>query len=433
MSSFFRGPRSLVALLAGGALLAARPAAADPAAEARFHDDLARHHYDRGDFEAAVREFFLEERLAPNPRIVFNIALCFEELRRDQDAFLYFSEYLGSEDHDPGRRSHAESTLAKLERRVARILVKSTPPGGDVFVDQQEHGSYGTTPRVVAVQPGEHTVFVSLPGYRTAEAKTSVKKGEQVEVTLAPVRIVGTLAVASPVPGQVLVNTPEGEQIAQGSTPFSAALPPGTYEVTVRAKGYLPWTAAASVEADGRTQTTALPQPAPAETGDITVTSNVTGALVELDGQPVGFSPTVLARVPVGPHKLLARAPSVLPWSGTVDVASEKREWVTVSLEAPAKVERSSATWVAGGLGVAGLAAAGVFAVLAAKTHGDFEAAGPGSDRASLHDRGVAYDTAADVLLISGAVALTASAILYFTTAETHKRESSASISRSAR
>jgi outer membrane receptor for ferrienterochelin and colicins len=421
-------------LLVGLALCApSRSAHADPAAEARFHDDLARKQYDGGQFEAAVREFFLEQRAAPNPRISFNIALCFEELKRDEDSFLYFSEYLASDDKDPDRRAHAEDAVKKLESRVARVLVKSTTPGADILVDQREHGSYGKTPRVVAMPAGDHRVSVDLPGYRSAEVTVSAKKGVQAEIEVNLVRIVGALTITSPVPGTAEVRTAAGEKLASGATPLSASVPPGTYEIGLSAKGYLPWTGVATVEADKATSTAAAPLPAPTETGDITVTSNVRGALVELDGQPAGFSPTILPTVSVGRHTLRTRAPSLLPWSGEVNVASDQREWVTVSLEPPAAVQRSSATWVVGGLGVASLGAAGVFAILASKAHSDFNAASPETDRANLRDRGVTLNTTADVLLVTGAIALGSAIVLYFTSAETKRRDSSASIARSAR
>lgn len=408
-------------------------ASADPAAEARFHDDLARQRYGAGDFEGAAREFFIEQRVAPNPRITFNLAVCFEQLHRDDDAYLYFSEYLGSDDQDKERREHADATVKRLEKRIARVLVKSTPPGADILVDQKEHGSYGKAPRVIAVSPGEHHIWAELSGFRPAETTVSVKKGEAVEVALAPVQIVGTLKVASAVPGQVEVRTPGGDTVAQGATPLTASVPVGPYQITVRAKGYLPWTGLTNVEADASVETTATLQVSPAETGDITVTSNVPGALVELDGQPVGFSPTVLSGIAAGAHQLRARAPSVLSWSGKIDVAAEQREWVTLALEKPTKVQHSSATWVVGGLGVASLCASGVFGLLAANAHRDFETASLDADRAALRDRGITMNTAADVLLVTGAVALAAGVVLYFTSAEARQRESSAAIARSAR
>lgn len=408
-------------------------ALADPAAEARFHDEAARKHYEAGDYEKALREFFLEQRSAPNPRIAFNIALCFQELKKDEDAYHFYREYLASSDDDRERRTTAESTLRQLETRVARVRVETGSVAADVYVDQRAYGSYGQTPLVIAVPAGEHQLWVELDGYRSATAKFTARKGEEVRVELHPERILGEMDVASVVPGTARVTTADGEAIARGPTPLKVKVPPGTYQLTVSAPGYLPWAGVTTVVADRVAQATAAPQAAPVPTGDITVTSNLAGALVVLDGEPAGFTPTVLSGIAQGRHQLGAKSEGVVPWLGPVDVGSEARSWVTVSLEPPTRFHHSSATWLAGGLGGAALAGASVFGILAAHTHSDFAAADPSSDRSALRERGIALNTAADVLLVTGVVALGTAVVLYFTTTEKHGRESSASITSSKR
>ncbi len=403
-------------------------AQADPAAEARFHDEQARSHYAQGNYEKAVREFLLEQRAAPNPRIVFNIALCFQQLKRDEDAHHYFREYLDSSDPDEARRTRAEQALSVLDAKVARLLVESSVPGADVYVDQREYGSYGKTPRVVALAAGEHQIWIELAGHRTATTKVTARLGEQVRVRLEPERIVGQLQVLSSASGTARVTTASGDVVAEGATPLATSLPPGTYRISVTASGHLPWHDVASVGADRAVEVEALPLQSPKPSSDITVTSNVPGALVELDGQPIGFTPTVLAGVPIGPHRLTTKAGRLLPWSGAVQVDAGRRAWVTVTLEQPAQVRRSLATWVVGGLGLATLGASGVLGVLAAQAHSDFESQSPNVDRSALRERGVALNTATDVLLVSSLIALGTAGVLYFTTSETRGRASSASV-----
>jgi len=110
-------------------LLTPALAQADPAAQARFHDELARGHYEAGRFESALREFFLEQRVSPNPRIAFNIALCFQELKRNEEGFQYFNEYLSSQDDDAERRAYAERVVESLKPQLALVSIRSTPAG----------------------------------------------------------------------------------------------------------------------------------------------------------------------------------------------------------------------------------------------------------------------------------------------------------------
>ena len=409
----------------------ATPAAADPAAQARFHDELARNHYKAGRFEQALREFFLEQRISPNPRIAFNIALCFQELKRKEEAFQYFSEYLTSADDDAERRAYAERVVGELNKSLALVRVQSAPEGAAIYVDRRELGSYGVTPKVIALTPGEHQVWVELAGYRPATGKIEARRAEEVAMNLAPERIVGKLSVTSPARGQVAVQSASGEVLGSGAAPLEVSLPPGSYEVRMTAPGHLPWATVARIDPDQIARVTAVPQLAPAPTGSITVTSNVAGALVELNGEPAGFSPAVLSNVKTGTHQVRVRSPALLPWSGTVDVAAEERSWLTVSLEEPPKQRVSTTTWIAGGIGAAAWVTGGVLAILAVQTHSEFEDAPTGTDRSALRERGMTLNTATDVALITGALATGTAVVLYFTTKEVRGRPSAASLTRS--
>jgi hypothetical protein len=408
-------------------------ARADPAGQARFHDELARNHYNAGRFEQALREFFLEQRLSPNPRIAFNIALCFQELKRKEEAFQYLTEYLASPDADAERRAYAERVAGNLKPSLALVRVESTPPGASIYVDRRELGSYGVTPKLVALTPGEHQVWAELDGYRTATGKITARQGEELPLPLAPERIVGTLNVTSPLPGQAAVRDSAGAVLAQGMTPLQASVPPGSYEVSVTAPGFMTWTGIARIEAEKEASVTAALLPAPEPTGSITVTSNVPGALVELNGEPVGFSPTVLPSVKTGPQRLRVASPSLLPWTGSVDVAPDKRAWLTVSLEDPPTVRQSPATWIAGGMAATALVTGSVLAIFAAKTHADFENATTGTDRNALRERGMTLNTAADIAFVTAGVAALTTVVLYFTTKEVRGRPSAASLSVSQR
>lgn len=418
----------LIALLVVAVLLTPTAARADAAAQARFHDEQARIHYQKGRFEEAIREFYQSLQLAPNPRITFNIALCFEQLDRPADAFMLFSEYVASSEPSEQRQAYAKQAITGLLPSIARLEVESEPPGATIYVDRRELGDYGRTPRVIAVEPGSHRVWVELAGHRQAASEVQAVQGDLAQVSLAPERILGRLEVRAPVSARAEIRTPEGKVVAQGATPLDAALPPGPYEVQVFADDHEPWRGLSAVRADETAAVAAAPEPLPPPTGEMTITSNVSGAVIELDGQPAAFAPTVLGTLPIGRHDLAVRSPGLLPWRGPVEIGADHRTWVTVSLEKPAETTRSPFTWVMGGLGAAALVGAGITGGLALATHDDFEAAVNQTDRAELRDRGQALNTTADVLLVTGIASLAAGAILYFATETTSGRPSSASI-----
>lgn len=416
--------------------LAAPAARADAAAEARFHDERARAAFASREYETALAEFFVVRRLIPNPRVDFNVALCFERLGREPEAFSHFYGFLA----DPSSRapelgelrSYAEAAVARVAPRVALVEITTTPPGATVYLDRREHGGYGTTPCLLAVAPGEHRVWVELDGYRPAEADLVAVVGERRSLTLAPSRVVGRLEVTAITPGHARVLDPRGATVASGPTPLRAELPPGSYEIEVTAAGRQPWRGVAQVVADEVVRRQAVPLPSPDAFGDLAVSSNVPGATIELDGRPAGFSPVVLTGLMPGEHQLHVASEDVVPWSGPVAVHAGERTWVTVSLDEPASTVRSPFTWAFGGIALATGFAGAAMAVVAASRHAEFDDAAE-DQRAALRAAGRSANLTADVLLGVGAVSLATALTLYVRTARPRGGRSEATVARDAR
>jgi hypothetical protein len=220
--------------------------------------------------------------------------------------------------------------------------------------------------------------------------------------------------------------------VAEGPTPLRAELPPATYEVVLNASGHLPWKGLAAVRADETLEYRAVPERSPPPTGDITVTANVSGAVIELDGKGAGFTPGVLRDLEVGRHRIALNSEGVLPWTGEVDVQPNERAWVTVNLDRPATTVRSPVTWVVGGIGAFSLVSGGVMAGLAAHQRSQFDQVAE-QNKADARDLGRTYDLAADILLGTGIVALGASVYLYFNTATRQGGQSAATLARGKR
>lgn len=419
--------------------LAAPVVRADLAAEARFHDELAREHYAARRYDRALREFFTEQRLAPNPRILFNIALCFEQLRREGEAFLFFTEYLASEDQDTERRSYAASAVARIEPRLALVEVTSDPPGAAIYVDQREHGEYGRTPRLLPLTPGTRTIHLELEGHRTVSVDVVARIGARASAQASLVRVVGQLSVIGPEGAQLTVRDATGAVAHEGRLPSQADLAPGDYVLEVNAEGHEPWRGLVRVEADRTVQLEARPSPLPPPTGALTVTSGTSGAVVELDGEAVGFTPVVLPDLTLGRHRVRVRHPGLQPWAGDVETVADERAWLTVTLEPEAQVQRSPLTWGVGILGAA-LAVGGIVTGgVALDVRSQYDALRMQSDSAvaaelvALRERGSALNVATDVLLLSGVVALAAAVVLYFATEYVEHRRSRGSVTRGER
>jgi hypothetical protein len=428
---------ALVALLL---LAGPAPAAADDAAEARFHDSLAREHYSSRRYELAIREFMLANRLAPNPRLLFNIALCFEQLDRPAEAFAYYTEYERAGEDAPERRAAATTALVRLRPRLALVDVVSEPPGGRIYVDEPDVGSYGETPRVLALPPGTRRILVERDGHHRGEATVEARTGseEQVVVRLEP--IVGTLRVTAAIPASVRVLTLEGVVVAEGETPFEARVPPGHYQVVAVAEGRVPFRdPVVEVPRDAVVERRAALVRPPRGTGEMTVTASAPGATVEVDGEALGFAPLLLPQVTAGRHRIRLRHPDLRPWSGTVVLEPDERLFVTVGLGRPDAGQPTPATWALGGVGATMLLSAaftGAFAVVNRNNAVDGASSRGSGDLAQLEilrDRARLLNVTTDALLLAGTSLLVTAIVLYFTTREPGARESRAFITRGER
>jgi PEGA domain/Protein kinase domain len=177
---------------------------------------------------------------------------------------------------------------AKAETRTAavpveepgRLLVRSTPTGGEVFVDGKE---LGRTPESLGgFALGSHHVRVTHAGYVDAERRVTITHARPTQVI--------SLALAR-------------ERSPEPPRRTAQAAPP--------------------------------PPPAPAAhgSGAVRVESRPAGASVYVDGNLVGTTPMSLPAVDAGDHAFRLARDGYKPWTATVRVAAGEQNRVTGSLE----------------------------------------------------------------------------------------------------
>ena len=223
-------------------------------------------------------------------------------------------------------------------------------------------------------------------------------------------------------------------------------LPPGDYELALAAAGHEEWRDLARVTGGEAMRADARPSPLPAPTGDLTVTSSAAGALIEIDGEPSGFAPTVIAGIDAGPHRVHVSHSGLEPWAGDISVGSDARAWLTVSLVPPPATTRSPLSWAVGGVGLAALLAGAILGGLALSAQGRFASleqqqtafamgmgTAPRGSLADLRDQQISLSTASDVTLAIGAAAVIGAIVLFFTTEETDTRHSEGTFSEEER
>ena len=211
---------------------------------------------------------------------------------------------------------------AAFAQNKTSVNVQCNEVGAQVFFNERLAGT--TSPNFSTLVPPGQTVVVRVSKVGFKSFETTIRVGTT-PITLNAQLQRATAPVVVP-PPQILqygitvnANVRGADVIINGNpagkTPFSAQVPQGSYTVTVRAPGYLDFSQ--SVVVNGPVQVNANLQPIQAA---LSVTANVQGAEVIINGNPAGRTP-FSAQVPQGSYTVTVRAPGYLDFSQNVVVS----------------------------------------------------------------------------------------------------------------
>lgn len=322
-----RQPALFCALVIAVASWAPALRANDLADEAELNFTLGAHHYQRGEYREALAHFLASNRLVPNRNVLFNIARCYEKLAAFPEAYRYYS-FAYEAETDAESRARIEAARAALADKIALLDITSDPPGATIYLDRRDLGPRGSAPRKLGVSPGEYTVILELPGYYPVEQRLSaLAAGQSAEVRVELKPVLGRVEIGESARGaSVVVDDPESVPVCVA--PCELELRPGQHTFFFERQGFV----SLSVPVEVRERETArlAPRLEPLS-GALVVGTDEPGALVEADGQPLGFTPG-LFRLPVGTHRLRVQAPGFRSVEQTVTVNEGRETRVEIAL-----------------------------------------------------------------------------------------------------
>ncbi|HEY3447690.1 MAG TPA: TonB-dependent receptor [Myxococcales bacterium] len=320
----------LTAISAAVLASTAGPARADNTADEadlRFRRGVEA--YKAGKYEDALSEFFFSNRLVRNLNVTHNIARCYEQLKMYDEAYRYYREVLNETSKADDKRPLNDS-LARIAPRVALLQVTSNPAGSDLFIERKDLGSLGVTPKVLALPAGKTTVVLSRPGYRDASKVVDLAVGRTASVELNLEFVWGHVKLTgSPEGAQVRVDQTEGPPA--GKLPGKLDVKPGKHILNISEQGFLAMQVPIEVGGDQTVEASAELQPIPPPTGNVMVTANHEGALVRVDGQESGFTPTVIS-LAEGPHRVEVTLADMTAFAQKVEVKANATVQVRASL-----------------------------------------------------------------------------------------------------
>jgi outer membrane receptor for ferrienterochelin and colicin len=286
------------------------------AEEADLAFELGIEDYQRGKYRQALVHLLRSNRLARNKNVVFNIARCYENLERYEDAYQRYTDYVDLEG-DPEARQDGLTALSRIAEKVALVEVVTDPPEATIYVTRKDLGARGISPRILALRPGTVEVIVTLDGYQGATMPTVAALGTTERVELTLVQLLGEVEVFGDQPGVGVYL--EDATTPLSRTPATLNLPPGQHLIRLELPGYIPRTELVTVRLDGATK---LETTLERLTGRVVVSASEVGALIEVDGEAAGFSPTVVD-LPVGTHSIEVSRQGFDTYRVVVDVMSD--------------------------------------------------------------------------------------------------------------
>jgi hypothetical protein len=157
-------------------------------AEAMFQEGRAL--MESGNFAAACPKFEQSLALYPALGVRFNLARCYEQSQRPASAWLHYRE-VAERDGQARRAQAAREAAAALEPHLPRLLVQAPAaaeiPGLAVTRDGAPMDAQRfDTP--IYVDPGEHELRATAPGYRPFDVRVRVRMGEQIVVVVPPLQ-----------------------------------------------------------------------------------------------------------------------------------------------------------------------------------------------------------------------------------------------------
>lgn len=387
---------------------------ADEATEARFHFQRGIELFKQSKLQLALEQFLLSNRLVKNANAVFNAGKCFEKLNKFNEAYALYSEYLLFELEEDDR-SDGEQRLADVEKQVATIHIESAPEGAEIFLDRKDLGSWGTTPRIIAVPPGSHELIVEMKNHHPSTIHVVAVIGELKKINVDLIVRKGTLKVKAPYDTASL-SIDEGEK-KNVELPAVMELPAGEHTLKIEVEGYIPEERLIEVKEGEATHVEFVLTDIPPPMGSMNIVSSPASALVKLDGEEFGFTP-IIKDAQSGSHSVLVQLDGMQSWKGKFDLAKDDSLFLTVDMVPegiPKKHKRGQrAFWVMGGIFMgSGIVAGGL--ALAAKRKFNEE------PTKELVERGRLLNIATDGSFVLGAVFILTGTIWYLLARRTAK------------
>lgn len=158
-----------------------------------------------GDAAGALADYEASNAAKASPEAQRGIAASLDALGRYQEAVTAYDKFIAA--NPPTMKQQVEDAKKRVEEikaMPAKVNVVTNPTGASITVDDAQAPLAETTPAVIDLPPGKHTVKVALEGYEPQEKEIEVSYGEKPKLEIELVK----KAEPPPPPPPVATETP---------------------------------------------------------------------------------------------------------------------------------------------------------------------------------------------------------------------------------
>lgn len=205
--------------------------------EARKDWDAARELYEARDYKSALVHFEKTYELSKNPRVLFNVGVCWKDLTQYALAIgvweraLGFRERLSSEDVQK-----LEYAVSAARPFVSSLRIESDQVGALLSIDGYQRGR---TPFVepIPIDVGRREIVLQKDGFTPTVKTIDVVQGSPIVVAmnLVPLQKTGTVVIST-AGGAAATLFMDGREL--GPAPYSGEVPEGPHTFEARAPGF---------------------------------------------------------------------------------------------------------------------------------------------------------------------------------------------------
>ncbi len=337
MNNIVRGTLWIVlALFLSTPAYAQKVSASADEAEVEFR--LGNQAYRAGDYRMALGHYFASNRLVANRNVIFNIAKCYENLDEFVESYRYYQRFLETAKSEKEVAS-VQSDLKRIEKRIAIIEVDSEPQGATIYLNRVDLGSVGVTPLRVPVSKGKYTVILRKKAFADAQFKVKAQAGKSTSETVKLKQRLGSVQFVG-VPAEVQVLIPGADAPKTVRAGEKVPVPVGQQTITVSSPGYRTQEMDVNVTDKAANK---VEYQLELKRGTLVVQSTEINSAILLNGEVVGFTPTVVD-VPVGQYQLSIRADGFAPYMREIEVVADTRQEVEATLQPASSVNAASGT-----------------------------------------------------------------------------------------